>query len=163
MEGGQRRGNIIYLLELLFDPHWGTEHKIFLSKYQVNHTDLWMLGVEGDNIRVWSGPGRLVRVVPPEGLLMSRRKGFLWYWCVWGIGRGSWANQHEVQVLVKVAQSCLWDPVDYTVHWLLLAWCETWMRWERIGFSLPLEDLCVFHAELGTSILGCSRKNHCRV
>ena len=36
-------------------------------------------------------------------------------------------------------------------------------EWERLGLSLPLEDLCVFHAELGTSILGCSRKNHCRV
>ena len=32
-------------------------------------------------------------------------------------------------------------------------------EWARLGFSLPLEDLCVFHAELGTSILGCSGNN----
>ena len=162
MEGGQRRGNVIYLLELLFDPHWGTEHKIFLSKYQVNHTDLWMLGVEGDNIRVWTVQGDWWGWSLLRDFSWAGGRGFCGTDACGGSGGGA---EHEVRVLVKVAQSCptLCDPVDYTVHWLLLAWCETWMRWERVGLSLPLEDLCVFHAELGTSILGCSRKNHCRV
>lgn len=91
---------------------------LLLSKYQVNHTDLQVIGVERNNIMVWNGQGKLVKMVHPEGLPISRKKEFLVV--LYGFGR---AEQTSM------------------TRWGLQ------MKGERVGFSLPPEDLCVFHAE----------------